>query len=358
MIYKKLIFPPLFTGMLFLLFSCGGSRVPVAVMTKLEAGSIVGSSEVNMAKLYMDEKKNSGMDVQSVNDNWDPAQSKEALAEISKKGIKLLVTSHTSTCAVEIMDRINSEKIITIVTGATTDKLTRKDDYIFRNIPDVEKEQKEIAGYINGLPGTGIVIIRDLGNIGYTGPALNFFKKYCTATVSGVIDINADTLDPPGLKAAMAGRGCGCVYILVGGYKSNAAGAIAQIAKSMYPACKIIFTPWVRSPLLLESAGSAIKSCVLPSHYPPRGKNAALDGQIELFKKKFGYAPTYISFNVYCALQILDEAITAGKTNPDDIKRYILEKKTFRTKFIDVTFDEYGDSGNPLYFVTDIEKEF
>ena len=353
------LFRYLFLFMTIVFASCiGRDRTVIAVMTKLEAGSIVGTSEINMAKLFIEENAIDDIEIFSINDNWDPEQSKAALDTISKEGIKILITSHTSTCAVPIMDRINREKILTFVTGATTDVLTGRDDYIFRNIQDVKTEQESIAEYLNGMPVSSVLIVRDIDNIGYTDPALKYFRKYIRKTISGAIDINVSRINIAKLKAAMSGRNCDAVYLLIGGYKSNAAGTIAQVAKSLYPSCKIMFTPWVRSPQLLESAGGAIRDCILPSHYPPRGQNPALSRQIDVFKKKFGYAPTYISFNVYGALQILDEAIKAGHRAPDDIRRYILEKKTFRTKFITVSFNKYGDTDIPLYFVTDIEKEF
>jgi len=335
-----------------------GKKTRIAIMTKLEAGSIVGSSEINAARLFIEQRGIKNIEIVPVNDNWDPEQSKAALEDIIRQGIQVLITSHTSTCALAIMDRINSAPVFTFVTGATTDKLSGKDDFIFRNVLDVGSEQERIAGYLNALPGRSLLIVRDVKNIGYTQPALAFVKKYLKKEICGSLDVNVDSLDLQALQAQIAGLACDEAYLLIGGYRSLAAGAIAQAVKRRFPGATIVFTPWVKSPELIEAAGSALRDCVLPSHYPPREQSLAISRYIETFHSRFGYSPTFISINVYIALGILSEAIDAGARTPAEIKQYILKKKTFPNEFVDVSFDEYGDVAIPLYFVTDIAREY
>lgn len=349
---------PLCAGLCMLASCLKGEKVRIAVMTKLEAGSTVGTSEINAAKLFMEQRGVTGIEVVPVNDNWDPERSREALEEILAQGIRILITSHTSTCALAIMDRINSAPIITFVTGATTDRLSKKDDFMFRNVLDVAREQEHIAGEIDRMPGESLLIIRDTMNFGYTEPALGYVKQYLRTRICGIMEVRADMLDLPALQARLAGVSCDKAYLLIGGYQSLAAGAIAQAVKRRFPAARIMLTPWVKSPQLVEAGGDALRDCVLPSHYPPRGQSASIARYVETFHGRFGYSPTFISINMYIALQILSQAIDAGRRTPQEIKSFILEKKTFHTDFLDVRFDEYGDVTIPLYFVTDIAKEF
>jgi branched-chain amino acid transport system substrate-binding protein len=349
----------LLLAVLCLLPSClKEKKTRIAIMTKLEAGSIVGSSEINAARLFIDQRGINNIEIVPVNDNWDPEQSRAALEDIIRQGIQLLITSHTSTCALAIMDRINSAPVLTFVTGATTGMLTGKDDFIFRNVLDVGSEQERIAEYINRLPGRSLLVIRDVKNIGYTEPALVFLKKYLRKEVCSVLDVKVDALDLQSLQAQIAGLACDEAYLLIGGYQSLAAGAIAQAVKRRFPGATIVLTPWVKSPELIEAAGGALRDCVLPSHYPPKGQSRAIAHYIETFHARYGYSPTFISINVYIALSILSEAIDAGARTPVEIKRYIMEKKTFPNEFLDVRFDEFGDVAIPLYFVTDIAREF
>ena len=337
--------------------ACGEKeKVTVAIMTKLESGSIVGSSEINAARLFIEDHQVKDIEIFPIDDAWEPEKAKAAYEEVKKRGIKLLITSHISTCAVAISDAINRDRILTFVTGATTDTLSRKDDYILRNVQDVDGEQESIAKYINAMPHKKLLIIRDLDNEGYTVPALKYFRKYVKGDPR-VIDISIKKLDLGELEAKMRKENFDLAYIMIGGYRSTA-GSIAQLAVKIRPDCAIMFTPWMKTPALLESTGGAIKNSIVPSHYEPRAKSPAINNYIERFKKKYGYPPTFISLNVYGALQIISEAISAGNRTPDKIRSYILKKKQFTTDFGTITFDDYGDTRMPLYFITDLTAEF
>jgi len=337
--------------------ACGEKeKVTVAIMTKLEAGSIVGSSEINAARLFIEDHGIKDIEIFPIDDAWEPKKAKAAYEEVKKRGIKLLITSHISTCAVAISDAINRDRTLTFVAGAATDKLSRKDDYILRNIQDVEGEQESIAGYISAMPQKKLLVIRDLDNDGYTVPALEHFLKFMKGQPR-VIDISIRKLDLGDLEAKMKKENFDVLYLLIGGYKSTS-GSIAQLAVKIRPNCAIVFTPWMKTPALLETTGGAVKNSIVPSHYPPRAKSPAVNNYIERFKKKFGYPPTFISLNVYSALQIISEAVSAGKRTPDEIRDYVLKKKHFTTDFGAIAFDDFGDVRMPLYFITDLTVEF
>lgn len=344
-------------GVAWCVTACGKKeKITVAIMTKLESGSIVGSSEINAARLFIEEHQVNNIEIFPIDDAWEPEKAKAAYEEVRKRGIKLLITSHISTCAVAISDAINRDHVLAFVTGATTDALSRKDDYILRNVQDVEGEQESIAHYINTMPRKNLLVIRDMDNEGYTVPALRYFQNYLK-TRHRVIDISIKKLDLGDLETKMRTEGFDAVYLLIGGYKSIA-GSIAQLAVKIRPDCTIMFTPWMKTPALLESTGRAIRNAIVPSHYRPRTDSPAINDYIERFKTKYGYPPTFISLNVYGALQIISEAIAAGNRTPDAIRSYILKKKEFRTDFDTITFDEYGDVRMPLYFVKDVATEF
>ncbi len=291
-----------------------------------------------------------------IDDGWEPGKTKVAYEEVKKRGIKFLITSHVSTCALAIADEINRDHILTFVTGATTDALSGKNDFIFRNIQDVRYEQASIAHYIGGLPQKKLLIIRDTDNDGYAVPALKYFEMAVNKPVSR-IDISISKLDLNVLAEKIKTYEFDILYLLIGGYKSGS-GSIAHLAKKIQPKTVIVFTPWMKTPSLLETAGKAIRDSITPSHYPPRAQAPAINDYIEHFKKRFGYAPTFISLNVHSALQIISEAVAAGKRTPEQMREYILHKRTFKTDFGTVTFDEFGDVRMPLYFITDLAREF
>lgn len=349
-----------FLGMLVLPEGCRQrpNSISIAIMTKLASGSIVGSSEINAAKLFLEDNKIDYIHIVPIDDNWEPEKAKEACKTIPAQQIPILITSHISACAVAIKDQVIADKILTLVTGATTDALSGQDDLILRNIPDVEIEQKAIAEYVKKLEGEKVVVFPDSANMAYTEPGLKYFKKYITGKTIQPINISSDAIDPAAVESALRQSPFDIAYILIGGYRSSAVGVMSQVVARVNPSAPIILTPWVKSPVLLEAAGSAIKNCVLPSHYPPRGQNPAVDTYIDRFRKRYGYAPTFISLNVYTGLEILDEALQKGYRTPSDIKAYILEQRTFQTLFGPITFNSSGDVELPIYFSTDIAREF
>lgn len=141
---------------LFLLFilsfiSCSRPKVNVAIMTKLEAGSIIGTSEINAAKLFLINNPDSRISFIPYDDGWNPEIVEKIYDDIRKDNIDIILTSHTSSCAVKLIDKVNSDKVFMLVTGATTDELSGKNDYIFRSVQSVESEQRSIAEYINRM---------------------------------------------------------------------------------------------------------------------------------------------------------------------------------------------------------------
>lgn len=202
-----------------------------------------------------------------------------------------------------------------------------------------------------------MVIIRDTDNFAYTEPALRHFTASLTKPVSGVIPVSIGALDMPRLQEQIP-RGSGLlVYILVGGY-NTAAGAIAQLAVRKNPDALILFTPWMKTPALLDTLGSAVRNCIMPSHYQERRSNPAVNTLIQQFRGKFGQYPTYISLNVYSAMGVLDQALREGHRSPEAIKRYIINQGTFTTDLATFHFNATGDTTGSIFFIRDIQGEF
>jgi branched-chain amino acid transport system substrate-binding protein len=345
--------------MVFLLFvtmfsvaGCTRQKIQVALMTKLESGSIVGSSEVNAARLFLEDNDIDYIEVTPFDDAWDPAKALQAYADIRSRGINILVTSHVSTCAVALAEPVNRDGVLTLVTGATTDRLTGQDDFIIRNVQDVSQEQKNIGRWMRGKAYAGLLVVRDTDNSAYTEPALKYFSE-AYGQQPPVVEVSMNNLNMNELKARMAAQPFASLYLLIGAYRSNA-GSIAQLARTIRPDVPIVYTPWMKTPTLLETAGNSLTGSIMPSHYPPKGGNAAVDEYVAHFHKKFGYAPTFISLNVYSAFDILNQAIAAGHRDPQAIREYILKKGAFKTRFGEIRFDRYGDAAGDLYYIENI----
>lgn len=356
-VYQKILRLVIVVFILITINSCfEKKKIKIAIMTKLDSGSIVGTSEVNASRIFLNNHPDHQIEIVVYDDQWKADQAVKQFDKMRKDGIDLLITSHVSTCLVAIKDKINAEKVFTMVTGAATNEITNQDDYIFRNILDVEMEQKYIAQYMKGK-FEQLLIIRDIDNPAYTEPALKYFLNEYGSTDVKIHNISIDHLNIDQLKKEIDQFEYKSLYLLVGGYKVKA-GAIAQLISQQKGKLPIMYTPWMKSPTLLETAGKSIDHSVIPSPYPPNGVNKEIDDYVASYIKLYGNAPTYISLNVYRSLEIFYECIKNHKTTADEIKDYIKKKKIFKSVYGDTQFNEFGDSQSEMYFITDIKKEF
>ncbi len=343
---------------IILLSGCSGDKkVKIALMTKLESGSIIGVSEANAAKMFIEEKRVKNIEIVPFDDGWEPDKTVKAYEAVRRSGINIIVTSHTSSCAVAISNAVNRDKVLMFVTGSATDRLSDKDDYIIRNIQDVRFEQKNIAEYIKTLNISSLLLIRNIENPAYSEPSLRYFRDYYKSGKMIVLDVKLSKFDPEQLAGKVKNLKFDALYLLIGGYKT-AAGSIAQLVNNIRPHIPIVYTPWIKTPAIIETAGDSINNSIFPSIYQQRSLNPGVDLHFRKYRDKFKSTPTFISLNVYSALQILQSAIDRGHKDPDSIKEYIKSVRTFRTDFGTMTFNRFGDTELPFYFITDIRQEF
>lgn len=199
---KKLRFI-LFLLAILMLTGCS-STTRIAIMTKLESGSLYGISEVDSAKFYLKNNGIENIEIIPYNDGWDPDRIESVYKEIREDGIDIIIASHPSSCALELLELVKNDKapVIIFVTASTTDKLSGVNDNIFRVIQDVEQEQKSIAEHIAKEKYKDLLVIRNVENYGYTDPAIAYFDEYYDGNIN-VIDVSTSNIDLAEIKEAM-----------------------------------------------------------------------------------------------------------------------------------------------------------
>lgn len=329
----------------------------VAVMTVLESGSIIGSSEIDALRLYLKENDVKNIEIIPFNDGWDPLRVPAVYQEIREAGIDIIITSHTSTCAVvlkELTD-LEQDEVLVFITGSTTNLLTGIDDNNIRLVQDVSREQKSIADNINSYNFNNLLIVRDLYNINYTEPALRFFTEHYKGQFE-IIDFSIQDIKIHEIEKEMEKKDFDAVYTLIGGNQS-VSGTMAQLGYIKNPEAKIFFTPWNNATTVVETSGEAIKNVEMANHYSIFS-DESVKGYMEAFKAEFGYLPTYNSLHLYKTIDIIHQVNEMGIKNPSDIKAYIIETKVFETPFGRHVFDEYGDTEMDLHFIQNAKEAF
>lgn len=356
---RKLIYFIIAVLVICLSTSCNTQKtVKVAVFTKLESGSIIGSSEIDAIRMYFEKHNIDNIEIFPFNDGWNPDLIEGVYKEARKKGINIFFTSHTSTCAMELKRLTDKEMddVIVFITGSTTDLLSDIDDNNIRVTQDVIKEQKSMAEEIAKYNYKNLMILRESDNFRYTDPGLNYFSENYKSNFE-VVDFSASKIDMKELYEKVSNIKYDAAYVLVGGNQALG-GSIAQLAWKLNPDAKIYLTPWNNAPTFIETAGKAVDNCVIGSHYPSKKNYLPLDEYLKNFKARYGYAPTYNSLHVYKAVTVLEDALSAGNYTPKDIKSYIIDKKTFETELGKLKFSKTGDVDMPLYFIDNIKDAF
>jgi branched-chain amino acid transport system substrate-binding protein len=332
--------------------------VSVGVVAWLASAAVVGSSEMNAADLFLEEHPGSRIRVLPLDDEWQAQRSVPVIREAIGRGVRFFVSTHPSRCAVASMHLFADSQALMITTASTSPALTGKDDSILRIIPDAEQEQRAIARQVSQWPGSRLLVLQDAGNLAYTDPA---FAAFATELeVLGQWRIVHRTLmvsdfKPDEYRALMA-EAFDALYILAGTFQTPI-GNIAQLFHYLHPQAPILLTPWARSPAILETAGDAIDRIILPSPYPSRHQDSALDDYLRRYRARFGYEAHAMTIGVRQALELLDEAFAQGYSDPAQVKRYLLSVPVHQTSLGPVAFDLTGDVTGTFHFLTDPKQE-
>ena len=343
----------------FMLTNCSSpDPLKVALMTKLDPGSLVGKSEVDVITHFVDEYNVTEIVFVPFDDGWDPDRIPEVYEEIRAQGIDVIITSHTSTCAVELKKFTDAEMddVLVFVTASTTDELTAQKDNNIRVIQDVKIEQTSIADRILADGFENLVIVRDTDNHKYTEPALKYFKESYGDTVV-VIDISASDANMVAVEEELKRIEFDAIYTLIG-TNEDISGAIAQVAWKLNPDVKVFFTPWSNIPNILSTAGPAIDQCIIASHLPSKTESKIANKFFNSFQEQFDYVPPSTTLHISKAIEIIYKAVNEGNSTQMEIRNWILDKRIFDTHLGEVYLDEYGDTSLGLYFFEDIIKEY
>lgn len=332
------------------------AKVTVSLDVPAVGQQIYDPSGLDAARFYFEENPDSALALKEI--LYDPklANSQSVFTTALNDGDQFFITSQPSsmlTTATELFERLQA---LLINTAAASSALSARDDFMLRLIADTGQEQKTIAQYINQLPGNRLLVLQDSSNSGYTDNAYRYFlneiNKNWEITHYRFLfkDFRPDSFEP------LLAHRFDALYVLGGNFQPNM-GNIAQMFHQSHPNAPIVLTPWARSNLLYEFAGPAIKRMVILSHYPNSADDSAVANYLKRFEQRFGYQPLAISLTIRQALELLEQALAAGHSSPESIKRYLLSRPEQSTSLGTIIFDEYGDSVQPLHPVSNLDRK-
>lgn len=331
-----------------------GQGEPIAVAIGLDMpltpGAAIDPSDRNAADLYKIENPKSRIQILNTYNNADPSKARAELQQAIDQGIQFFVNTQASSHAVECLSLFESDRALSINVSATSTRLSHRDDYFLRLIPDLRREQISVARSLAKLPGRRLLILQDTGNLAYTDPALNVFQQELARSGSWqrkLKRLRFTDYQPNQLEAVLQ-QPFDSLYILGGSFIPSI-GNIAQQFHHAHPQASILLTPWARSPIVLSHSGNAAERILQTSPYPDAAEDEQLRHYLNRFQRRFGYEPYAMSIGTRQALELLDQAFTRGHRSPKAVKHYLLSRSVHRTSLGLIRLNEFGDSMNQLY---------
>lgn len=345
MSYKKILIIIFIVFFIFGIYSCNKEPLKIGVVTALSGKAMPsGHALVESIRLFLQKNNLDNVELIPVDDEWDQNKIKDAYEFLKKKNVRFIVFGTTSSAFDVVYKELKDDDILGMVISSTSLKFKNKNDHVIRTIPNTEKEQKDIAEFLNSQNIKDLFVIIDLSNPVYTEKAYEYFKKYFNGnTVEVSVNFKSRGYTEEIKKYY---KKYDNVYIIAG--LIGEVGITIQQLKLLNQNVNIILVPWTRSKGLKISAGEYLKDVILPSHYPFEYSNG-IKSFYEYFKRELNEEPALHAFLGYEIMQIFWETYTHGNNTPSKLESYISQNH-FNTIFGKVSFDEYGESTKKMYF--------
>ncbi|MEB3362158.1 MAG: ABC transporter substrate-binding protein [Synechococcaceae cyanobacterium] len=313
-------------------------------------GAAIDPSDRNAADLYITEHPNSQIEIRNTYNNVDPKKAPVEFKQAMDENLQFFVNTQASSHAVECLSLFESDRALSINISATSTRLSDRDDYFLRLIPDLRREQIAVARSVARLPGRRLLVLQDTSNLAYTDPALNVFRQELARHGSFQLQVKRfrfTDYQPSQLQAVLEQPFDG-LYVLGGSFLPSI-GNMAQQFHHAHPQAAIMLTPWARSAVVLSHSGLAADRILQSSPYPDVTQDQKLRSYLDRFKRRFGYEPYAMSIGTRQALELLDQAFARGHRSPKAVKSYILSKPVHHTSLGPIRLNRFGDSQNQLY---------
>ena len=345
------------------LTACTNHPVKVAVIARLESGSIMGMSTWDQVKFYQSRHPDQSklMEFVPYNDDGTKEGITRIYEELRSDGIDIIITAHKSDSGIWINELANQdpEPVLILASGSTTEKLSGLDDSTIRFVQSASKEQEAVAAYIKEKGYKRPVIVRDIENASYATTALDAFTKAYGDDFHW-FDIHLSKIDFVTLEKQLNTIDFDIAYFLISDYNISA-GAVAQLVTKVNPDAKVLYNAWMKTEALLDTAGKSLYKSAMLSHYAPYTESAAIASYIDDYRKMFAYTPNTIGLTVYNILEISHDVVgngTFGAKTAEGIKQAILDTGRFETELSTVEIDAYGDATGTFYVIESILEEF
>jgi len=356
-------------GIAVVLNSCE-QRNPIKIgfsATLTGGGGEFGTRCRNAAQFAVDEiNHNSGIKGRQIvliakDDKNDPEAARKADQELIDEGVVAIIGHPTSSMSLASISLINEKKMLMISPIASAPELTGIDDYFLRVIPDNMAISREHALYTyHTLKAKNVACVIDLSNKGFTMTYFISFKttfeQFSGTTVHGLEYTTGLNVDYSSLVDQLLSFNPDCVFIITNAM--DAAMICQHLAKRQYTK-SIMAQGWALAEEFITNSGKSSEGVIIPVFIDLNSTEKEYLAFKERFTKFYKGERQWGEIVTYETVMVLKDALMRAETlTPDELKKCILEQKTFHGLQKDFSIDQYGDGKREVFWLQVRDSQF
>ncbi len=359
----KFIFIFVFLSIFLSISGCLNTKIKIGFIGSLTGKySSMGISARNAAVLainnYNENKQFFQKEIILVSKDYseNSISAEEIAAEFKKEGISIVITQLTSSPGLEFIKASASikesakasstNKLLILSSTISSSKLTGIDDYIIRTTGDADQLGLETAGYMIDDGVQNIAAIYDTANRDYSIPLYNSLKSSVESAGKSIVYTN-DFQDKTNdgyrqISDSLRDKRPDAVVFIASGIDS---GKLIQILKRDIADVVYYGTSWTKTSNFLEHSGRFGEGTRIIGFYEPEKYSDTPYGRYyRQYREVYDVETSFMSDYTYELTElIINSILKAGTTDPDRLKKYIIQKKFFTGIVDNFEIDEYGD---------------
>jgi branched-chain amino acid transport system substrate-binding protein len=287
--------------------------------------------------------------------------AREVDQELIDEGVVAIIGHPTSSMSLASVSLINQKKMLMISPIASAPELTGIDDYFIRAIPDNRAISREHAIYTyNHLKAKNVACVIDLSNQGFTMTYYTNFKTVFEqmggTAVHAVKFTTGPNVDYSSLVDKLLSFDPDCVFIITNAM--DAAMICQHLAKRHYDK-SITAQGWALAEEFITNSGKSSEGVIFPVFIDLNSTEKEYLAFKEKFTKFYKGERQWGEVITYETVMVLKDALMKAETyTPDELKKKILEQKTFHGLQKDFSIDQYGDGRRDVFWLKVINSQF
>ncbi len=281
------------------------------------------------------------------------AGSVNALNKLAGRGdVVGLLAPLRSTQVLAILGRIN-EIGIPAVTGATNETITKQGSrWIFRiRTDDGLASRLAVRCAVGDMGARRIAILHDSDAFG-SGGARAF--RNAMQEMYGIAPVLEDQFhagDRDFTGQLVAARSAGADLLVVYGTREADAGLIMRRYRQLGMPYQLLGSPSFGTSIVLTLAGREAEGVRIFTDFTPEAPNAVTQAYREKYRSRYGEEPDLVATQAYDGFRLLGQAIEAGGTDPESLRRALSRLRTAGASG-EFRFDAEGNGRHDIDIVT------